>query len=59
MRPSTDPRRVEDALPDLLRMVADGCEFPDAASRVATRHNIDYDLLRAAYDEHCTHPQEN
>ena len=41
-------------------VVADGVEFPDAASRVALDHYVNYDLLRAAYDEHCTQPhQEN
>jgi len=53
MKPTTDPNRIDEALQELLRLVAEGWEFPDAAWRVASRKSVQYDALVAAYDEHC------
>lgn len=53
--PTRNPRRIEQARAELmLRMrIDDDAEFPDIASRVARKFNVDYDLLREAYDREC------
>lgn len=44
-------RKLEDALAYLKFLIKEGWEFPDACSKAAFKHNVDYTLLRRAYDE--------
>ena len=41
---------LEKALTDLYAEVGKGVEFPDAASKIAIRCKVPYDVLREAYD---------
>lgn len=45
-------QRLADALSALLRRIEVGEEFPDACWRVAARHNVKYEHLQSAYDDH-------
>lgn len=47
----TQADRLADALAHLLRCIEVGEEFPDACWRAASRHNVPYEALQAAYDE--------
>lgn len=44
---------MERALDSLLRRIEAGEEFPDACWAVASRQNVPYEALQAAYDEAC------
>lgn len=48
----TQEQRLADALASLLRRIEAGEEFPDACWAVASRQNVSYEALQAAYDEH-------
>lgn len=46
-----DSQRLANALTNLQRRIEAGEEFPDACWRVASRENVSYEALQAAYDE--------
>lgn len=43
-----------EALKTLFTLIAQGYEFPDACSKAAIQHKVDYDALRDAYDDECS-----
>jgi hypothetical protein len=46
-------RELEAALEELINLIDQGYEYPDAHWLVTSRRNVSSDELALAYDEHC------
>lgn len=52
-RSNVSQASLEAALAELLKALDSGAEYPDAHSRVSSKHKVPAELLQVAYDEYC------